>query len=194
MNWKRTCIVRGADFETREADSEKLIEGYFAVFNSPYWLWETAYETIDPGAFDLQRDQDIRALTNHDTTLVLGRTTAGTLSLQIDDRGLRGTVRINPADQDAMNLYERVKRGDVSQCSFGFDILDDEPELRDDGVTVWHLRSVRLHEVSICSFPAYQETAVEARSADLDHIRSRKLEEWRAGALARLRGEARKEE
>ena len=189
MKWERTCIVRSADFETREADGERLIEGYFALFDSAYWLWETAYETIDAGAFDLQRDTDIRALTNHDTTLVLGRTTAGTLSLRIDDRGLWGTVRINSADQDAVNLYERVKRGDVSQCSFGFDILDDQPELRDDGITVWHLRSVRLYEVSVCTFPAYTETAVEARNADLKRIQQRKIDVWKAKVLARIRGE-----
>lgn len=193
-NWKRECVVRGADFQTREADGALMIEGYFAVFNSEYWLWPTAYETIDPGAFSLETDTDVRALTNHDTTLVLGRTTAGTLDLRVDERGLWGSVRINPADQDAVNLYERVKRRDVDQCSFGFDILEEGTEYRDDGTTVWHLKRVKLYEVSVCTFPAYEATGVQARKAELEHVRQRKLEEWRAQALARLKGESPKEE
>lgn len=193
-NWKRECVVRGADFQTREADGALMIEGYFAVFNSEYWLWPTAYETIDPGAFSLETDTDVRALTNHDTTLVLGRTTAGTLDLRVDERGLWGSVRINPADQDAVNLYERVKRRDVDQCSFGFDILEEGAEYRDDGTTVWHLKRVKLYEVSVCTFPAYETTGVQARKAELEHVRQRKLEKWRAQALARLKGESPKEE
>ena len=193
-SWKRESVVRGADFQTREADGALMIEGYFAVFNSEYWLWETAYETIDPGAFSLETDTDVRALTNHDTTLVLGRTTAGTLSLRVDEHGLWGSVVINPKDQDAVNLYERVKRGDVNQCSFGFDILEESVEYREDGITVWHLRRVRLGEVSVCTFPAYEATVVQARKAELEHVRQRKLEEWRAQALARLKGESPKEE
>ena len=193
-NWKRECVVRGADFQTREADGALMIEGYFAVFSSEYWLWPTAYETIDPGAFSLETDTDVRALTNHDTTLVLGRTTAGTLDLRVDERGLWGSVRINPADQDAVNLYERVKRRDVDQCSFGFDILEEGAEYRDDGTTVWHLKRVKLYEVSVCTFPAYEATGVQARKAELEHVRQRKLEEWRAQALARLKGESPKEE
>ena len=194
MNWKRTSIVRDANFQTREADGNLIIDGYFALFNSEYWVLSNAFETIDPGAFNLEADTDVRALTNHDTTLVLGRTTAGTLDLRVDERGLWGSVRVNPADQDAVNLYERVKRGDVSQCSFGFDILDESVEYREDGITVWHLRRVKLYEVSVCTFPAYEETGVQARKAELEHVSQRKLEEWRAQALARLKGESPKEE
>lgn len=192
-NWKRTGIVRGADFQTREADGNLYIDGYFAVFNSEYCLWDSAFETIDPGAFSLETDTDVRALTNHDTTLVLGRTTAGTLQLKIDERGLYGEILVNPKDQDALNLYERVKRGDVTQCSFGFDILQESVEYREDGMTVWHLQRVKLYEVSVCTFPAYEETGVQARKSELEHIRQRELETWRADALARIKGESQKE-
>ena len=205
--WKRTSIVRQTEFRTREDDGRRYIEGYFAVFNSEYWLWNDAFETIDPGAFNLEADKDVRALTNHDTTLVLGRTTAGTLTLRTDERGLFGSVLINERDQDAVNAYERVRRGDVSQCSFGFNVLDQAIERRDDGMTVWHLKQVRLFEVSICTFPAYEDTEVEARKAELEDIRRREAEleeirqreqeearkrelgNWRAQALARIRGE-----
>ena len=188
-NWKRTGIVRQTEFVTREEEDRRYIEGYFAVFNNLYPLWAGAFETIDPGAFNLESDTDVRALTNHDTTLVLGRTTAGTLQLRVDEKGLYGTVLVNERDQDAVNAYERVRRGDVSQCSFGFDILEESIEHREEGQTVWHLKRVKLYEVSICTFPAYEETGVQARRAELDHIRERQMEEWRAQALARIKGD-----
>lgn len=186
---KRWAVVQGGEFATREEDGNLYIDGYFALFGSKYWLWDEGYETIDPGAFDLSADVDIRALTNHDTTLVLGRTVAGTLALWVDERGLRGTITINRADQDAVNLYERVRRGDVTQCSFGFDILEESKETLPGGVTVWHLIRVRLYEVSVVTFPAYEDTAVTARMAEAETIRARKTQTWRAQMTARLKGE-----
>ena len=190
MQFKRTAMTRDAEFLTREAeDGARYIEGYFAVYGGVYQLWDDVSETVDPGAFDLAADRDVRALTNHDTTLVLGRTMAGTLELRTDERGLWGSVKINDKDQDAVNLYERVKRGDVTQCSFGFDILDELIENRTDGSTVFHLQRVKLYEVSVCTFPAYEETGVQARKAELADIKKRKCDAWAAAMLARLRGE-----
>ena len=190
MLCKRTAMTRDAEFLTREAeDGARYIEGYFAVFGGVYQLWDDVSETVDPGAFDLATDRDVRALTNHDTTLVLGRTMAGTLELKADERGLWGSVRINEKDQDAVNLYERVKRGDVTQCSFGFDILEELMENRTDGSTVFHLVRVKLYEVSVCTFPAYEETGVQARKAELADIRKRKRDAWAAETLALLKGE-----
>ena len=99
-------------------------------------------------------------------------------------------MEINPADQDAVNLYERVKRRDVTQCSFGFDILDDMP-IEENGRTVWHLRRVQLYEVSVCTFPAYEETGVTARKAELETIKKRKAEAWRMEMRKKLKGENR---
>lgn len=184
----RTAITQDTEFETREADGNLYIEGYFALFGSKYWLWDEAYETIEPGAFDLERDTDVRALTNHDTTLVLGRTTVGSLSLRVDERGLWGSVTINQMDQDAVNAYERVRRGDVSQCSFGFDILSQDVSREEGQPTVWHIRAVKLYEVSVVTFPAYTDTAVTARKAELEDIQQREKEAWREAALKRLKG------
>lgn len=190
---KRTAMLRDAEFKTREEDGRRYIDGYFAVFDSKYWLWDdangSAYETIDLGAFDLEADKDVRALTNHDTTLVLGRTTAGTLSLRTDDRGLWGSIEINEADQDAVNTYERVKRRDVTQCSFGFDILDQAIERAEGLPTVFRIRKVKLYEVSVCTFPAYEETGINARKAELKDIRERQIAEWKAALTKKLKGE-----
>ena len=140
-------------FETREADGNLYISGYFAVFNSEYDIFQGASERVDPGAFDETLSGDIRCLIDHETRLVLGRTKSGTLILKVDSRGLWGEAKINPNDTDAMNLYERVKRGDVDQCSFGFDILDEEFEDLGDKVR-WTIKKVKLYEVSVVTFPA----------------------------------------
>ena len=103
----RQAISRSGDFKTRAADGNLYIEGYFATFTGEYRMWDKAIERIDRGAFDGTLGDDIRALVNHDTTIVLGRTTAGTLTLRVDDLGLWGSILINQADQDAMNAYER---------------------------------------------------------------------------------------
>lgn len=187
MQCKRTAVVRDAGFTTRAEDGNLYIEGYFAVYNSRYDLWDGAYETIAPGAFDGETGGDVRALTNHDTTLVLGRTTAGTLTLRTDERGLWGSILVNQNDGDAMNTYERVKRGDVSQCSFGFDILDQDVQYTDGEPTVWTIRKVKLYEVSVVTFPAYTDTSVEARKKDLSELQKRKSAEWKRKATEKLK-------
>ena len=182
----RALQLRSGEFQTREDGGELTIEGYFAVFNSNYEIWEGASESIAPGAFDSSISGDIRALTNHDTTLVLGRTKANTLELKTDSHGLWGRVRINPNDSEAMNTYERVKRGDVDQCSIGFLIRSQETDFREDGSIHWTITDVELFEVSVCTFPAYEETSVSARRKDAAEIRSRQLEAWKLQMKDRL--------
>lgn len=176
-------------FKTRAEESgDMFISGYFAVFGSEYELWPGASESVDPHAFDEALDDDIRCLINHDTRLVLGRNIAGTLQLRVEEKGLWGEVKINPNDQDAVNVYERVKRGDVNQCSFGFDIVAEEFEDQGDSVH-WTIKAVKLYEVSVVTFPAYEETGVEARKRQVEDIRKRKNESWRARMMARMKGE-----
>lgn len=187
MDAMRQVRSIASKFETRESGEERKIEGYFAVFNNNYDIWDDMSESIAPGAFTNTLADDIRALVNHDSTLVLGRTTAHTLELRQDEHGLWGSISINPKDADAVNLYERVKRGDVSQCSFGFDIVKQESEVRDDGHVHWTIREVKLYEVSCVTFPAYEETNVSARSKERDDILKRKVEAWRENMKERLK-------
>lgn len=174
------------EFTTREENGTPTIEGYFAVFNSIYEIAPGMTESVAAGAFSDTLSGDIRALTNHDTTLVLGRTKAHTLELKQDEHGLWGKISINPKDADAMNLYERVKRGDVDQCSFGFDILDEETEFRDDDTIHWTIKAVKLYEVSCCTFPAYQETNISARSSEKADLQKRELDAWKQKIMGRL--------
>lgn len=158
------------------AAGEMYIEGYFAVFNQETELWPGAFEEIAPTAFDESLGRDIRALVNHDPTLVLGRTKAGTLELRVDSKGLWGRVKINPRDSDAVNVYERVRRGDIDQCSFGFNILDEITEWRDDGTVKWTITKAELWEVSVCTFPAYEQTGIQARKAEVEQHLKRLFE------------------
>ncbi|WP_405343194.1 HK97 family phage prohead protease [Ruminococcus sp.] len=183
----RVLQLRSGEFKTRDDGGEPTIEGYFAVFNSNYEMWEGASESIAEGAFDSSISGDIRALTNHDTTLVLGRTTANTLELKSDAHGLWGRVRVNPKDSDAMNTYERVKRGDVSQCSIGFIVRSEETEFDASGNIHWTITDVDLFEVSVCTFPAYEETGISARKRDAAELEKRRAEAWRAQMHARLK-------
>lgn len=183
----RQLRTAATEFQTREEGEELIIEGYFAVFNSNYDLGMGMSESIAPGAFTETLSGDIRALINHDTTLVLGRTSAHTLDVRQDEHGLWGKILVNPNDQDAMNLYARVQRGDVSQCSIGFDILDEETEFRGDDVH-WTIKAVKLWEISACTFPAYEETAISARAQDREELERRKAEAWKQKTKERLKG------
>lgn len=176
-------------FRTRDDGDDLIIEGYFAVFDSPYVLWDGATEIVKPGAFAGCLSGDIRALIDHDTRLVLGRTKAGTLTLREDARGLYGTIKINRDDADAMSLYARVQRGDVDQCSFGFDIEEETFVDLGGGQCRWEINKVNpLYEVSVVTYPAYEETAVKTRHADLAEIKRRQAEAWKTKMKTRLTG------
>lgn len=167
------------DIETRnDTDNGDLyLEGYFAVFNEIYKVWEGATESIAPGAFTDCISGDVRALYNHNDDFILGRTAAGTLELREDNRGLWGRIKLNRNDSDAMNVYERIKRGDITGCSFGFNIAEEETEYRDDGSVHWTIKKVDpLYEISPTIFPAYEATSVSARGEQLDAMKARRLE------------------
>lgn len=186
---QRTLLPGLNQFATRAEGEDLYIEGYFSVFNSSYPILDGVEEQIAPGAFADTLGGDIRALINHDTSLVLGRTKSGTLTLREDNRGLWGAIKINQQDGDAMNLYRRVQRGDVDQCSFGFFIEAETREVLEDGTVRYTINKVRLLEVSVVTFPAYEETSVSARGRQEAAIRDRELSEWRIATLKKLKGE-----
>lgn len=187
MRDKQRVLTRAAEFRAMEQEEERAIEGYFAVFDSVYELWPGATESVDRGAFDGELEGDVRALIDHNTRLVLGRTIAGTLELRVDTHGLWGRIVINQDDTDAMNLYARVKRGDVSQCSFGFEILDEERTIDENtGDVHWLIKRVKLYEVSVCTFPAYQSTQVSARADEMALVKKRQFDNWKANMKERL--------
>ena len=184
----RSLKVDMCKLQTRaEENNDMFIEGYFIVYNQETELWPGYFEKVDPAACNNTLGNDIRALINHDTTLVIGRNKSGTLTLKNDGHGLWGSNKVNSNDSDAVNLYERVKRGDVSQCSFGFNITAEEDEWRDDGTLHTTLKEIDLHEVSVCTFPAYEETGVQARQRDLEQHKEKQLEQRKNKLLGRIK-------
>jgi HK97 family phage prohead protease len=159
------------DTEIRaEGDGKKLV-GYAAVFNSlSEELWGFR-EKIAPGAFQrsINAGADVRALFNHDPNFVLGRTTAKTLSLSEDSRGLK--VEISPPDiQWANDLVASITRKDITQMSFGFRVVKEQWEEKEDE-NIRTLLDVDLFDVAPVTFPAYTGTSIQSRSLaerDLD--------------------------
>lgn len=183
---KRISAVQAMELRAEQNQAEeKTIQGYFALFNSPTELWAGVNEQIAQNA--IRQIGDVRALINHDSTLVLGRTKSSTLELRTDEKGLFGIVKINENDRAALDLYGRVQRGDVDQCSFGFTILDEEYITNSDGSTLITLKEIELHEVSVCTFPAYPQTSVEARTADIKDHSEKMLERKKEELLRRIR-------
>ena len=156
-----------------EPDGGKYIEGYFAVFNQRTELWPKSFEEIAPGAFDKSlAENDIRCLFNHNSDVVLARTASGTLELRTDAHGLWGSLRVNEDDKQAMDVYARVSRGDISGCSFGFVPVKEEYVQLEDGGVLCRLLEADVREVSVCVFPAYPQTEVQARRRDFEKARA----------------------
>lgn len=153
--------------ELRLARAEtRTIAGYAAVFNALSEDLGWFREQIAPGAFaeSIRRGDDVRALINHDSNLVLGRTAAGTLRLQEDERGL--LVEIDAPDtQVARDLIVSMERGDVTQMSFGFFTQKQQWDETTDPPTRT-LQQVTLFDVSVVTYPAYPQTDVSVRSRD----------------------------
>lgn len=181
--------LRMSEVATRSTEGGELeIEGYFVVFDDVYQVWDGATESIAPGAFTDSIGGDVRALYNHNPDIVLGRTGAGTLELREDNKGLWGKVKINSNDTQAVDVYERIARGDVSGCSFGFDIEEQKETLNDDGTIHWTILKVNpLYEVSPTAFPAYEATHIEARKRDIETINKRKNEVWKNKMKERIK-------
>lgn len=162
----------GIQLEEREDGQPGKISGYGAVFydgseGSQYRLWDDFVERIMPGAFDraIREQHDTRSFFNHDANWILGRTTAGTLGLSIDSRGLR--YEISPPDTSAgRDVRESVRRKDVTGSSFMF-VAQGVAWRKEEGVTIREINDVDLWEVGPVVFPAYEGTSSELRMQSL---------------------------
>lgn len=143
----------------------KKIGGYAAKFNSLSENLGGFYEIIAPGAFARAiKEDDVRAVWNHDSNIVLGRNKSGTLTLVEDETGLR--FECTPPDTDLVRdmCLVPIERGDVSQCSFRFRTKQDSWAVDGEGRTVRTLLEVELSDVCPVTYPAYQNTDVAVRA------------------------------
>jgi HK97 family phage prohead protease len=193
MSGKPEGVERRAGGEIRvDPSGDHRLRGYAIVFNKLSLDLGGFRERILPDAVDrtLREALDVRALVDHDSSKIIGRTRAGTLRLKADGHGLR--VDIDPPNTTvARDILESVDRGDVTGMSFSFRTLDDEWHL-EDGEPIREVLDMRVHEVSIVSFPAYPDTDVQVAQRALQAFhqahpsRSRAwLERWHRTQLAR---------
>ncbi|UGQ07459.1 HK97 family phage prohead protease [Streptococcus anginosus] len=175
---KRNAYI-ATQFQTREEQEsgDLVLSGYFIKFDEETELWPGYFEVIKrEGVEKAIKDADIRALFNHDHSLVLGRTGNDTVRLGVDDVGLFGDIIINKDDPQAVGAYARVQRGDVIGCSFGFYPIKINTEERDDGSYLDTILELEIFEVSPCTFPAYPQTEIAARQQDFESQRRAKRE------------------
>jgi HK97 family phage prohead protease len=163
--------INHTEFEMRAVEDGKgmTFEGYASVFNSPSEpIGGKFTEYVAPGAFkrSLSTRSDVKLLWNHDTGQVLGSTRSGTLKLIEDGRGLKAIATL-PDTQLGRDTAVLLKRGDVSNMSFGFSVPAGGDSWNSDG-NIRTLNSVRLHEVSITAFPAYPTSTATVRSVSID--------------------------
>jgi HK97 family phage prohead protease len=153
--------VAYSNLELRANSKGSVLTGYAAVFDSPSeplpWT-----EFVKRGAFTktLKDGADVRLLIDHEG-IPLARTKSGTLSLVEDERGLFVEADLDPSNPDAARVISAMRRGDMNQMSFAFRTIKDawakDRSTRD-------LKEVQLYDVSIVTFPAYEETVAELRS------------------------------
>lgn len=182
------CPADALEIEAREENQTPRLRGYAAVFNQTVDLGPFT-ESIAPGAFreSIERQDDVRALFNHDPSHVLGRTRNKTLSLSEDSHGL--TVEIQPPDtQLGRDITAMIERGDISQMSIGFYIEEEEIKREKDTKTHFIITKVRLFDVSPVTFPAYEQTEIEVQRQLRDRLSQiQEIENEQAQAEAELR-------
>jgi len=166
---KQLHFETNTKLEVRAKDGEaKKIVGYASVFNQ---ITNIGYfdERVAPGAFtrSLTERPDVRALWDHDSSFPIGRVGAGSLELKEDGTGLY--VEITPPDTQAgRDTLELVRTGHITGMSFGFMPMPDGADWSIvEGREVRTLTDVDLFEISVVTFPAYEGTSAEARSATL---------------------------
>lgn len=162
---KETRTTNLGEVELREVEEtdKLLINGYAARFNNITELYSGLKEQIAEGAFSSSLGSDIRALWDHDTQKVLGRTTNGTLKLREDSIGLNFELDINPTTY-GQDVHKLIKRRDISGVSFGFRVKGEEWKRLDEDTVLRTITDLELLEISPVTFPAYQATEVHARS------------------------------
>jgi HK97 family phage prohead protease len=161
VDHKESRSVAYSNFEVRADQDGKTLVGYAAVFDSPSeplpWT-----EFVRRGAFakTINDGADVRLLVDHEG-VPLARTKSGTLSIREDDKGLLVEAMLDETNPDAARVMSALRRGDVSQMSFAFETVKDS--WSDDRRTR-ELREVKLFDVSVVTYPAYEETMVQLRN------------------------------
>lgn len=158
-------------FEFREEPTgEWVIKGYALRYNEPTSMGKFD-EVIMPGAADGCMGDDVRCLLNHDSNIILGRTTVGSCIIGNDEQGVWYECRLDPTNPQHQSVYASIKRGDISQSSFAFSVGPNGAAMVKDETTGRMVRQIsqiaKLYDVSPVVYPAYESTSVEARKKEV---------------------------
>ena len=153
---------------------KQYLEGRAASYNVLSSDLGWFQERIIPGAFTraVKEKQDVRHLINHDPSLILGRTAAGTLELAEDDKGLMFRTLL-PDTTYARDLAVSVERVDINECSFGFMpvntawVEEKDPANDKNMLYIRELRDLDLYDISTVTYPAYPNTETELNSRSI---------------------------
>ena len=150
-------------------DEDMVVEGYALKFNTVSEDLGGFVETILPEALSKTDLSDVRCFVGHDTSKILGRTTSKTLQLTVDDVGLKVRCEI-PNTTLGRDTYESIKRGDLNQMSFGFELANNGDRVtRANNGYLRELTNIkRITEVSIVSIPAYRDTDIAVAQRSLE--------------------------
>ena len=153
------------NLECRAIGEGNTLVGYAAMFDLPSHDLGGFTEYVARGAFakTLKDGADVRLLIDHEGA-PLARTRSNTMRLMEDERGLRVEAELDPANPRAAEIISALKRGDMNQMSFAFRVIKDEWS-RDRSTRT--LKEVRLFDVSVVTFPAYEDTVAEIRNAKM---------------------------
>lgn len=150
-------------------NNDDVVEGYALKFGTLSEKLGNFVETIDKRALEGVDLSDVRMFLNHDSSKLLARTASNTLTLTVDDIGLKFRAML-PNTSDGRDALELVKRGDLNQCSFGFTVAKDAWGKHQDT----NLRSIqkigKLFEISLVSIPAYKDTDVSVANRSLEKV------------------------
>ena len=203
MNKEKRAYM--CDVNTREDDIHgNILEGIPIVYDTATDIGGMWKEIIDRDALDQADLKDVRFLVNHDVdSIPLARSRNNnensTMQMTVEPDGLHVRVDLDTeGNPRAKELYSAVSRGDLSGMSFMFTVDGDRWEGLDTDYPTRHITSLgRIFEVSACTFPAYEQSSINARSvetgqASLDSARealesARKVEELRKQILERCK-------
>ncbi len=170
----RTFVA--SELRATGSDKQPRITGYAATFSGIADLGGFK-EKIAPGAFTrtLADNDEVVMLVDHNSSLLLGRRSAGTLRLEQDSKGLRFECDLIDSTA-ALDCYANLKAGNLQSCSFGFSVDGPDGETWEqmpDGTALRTLVSVRLFDTSVVTYPAYSNTSAQARNVVASHVEAR---------------------
>lgn len=174
--------IRSLEEVRTSEETDMVVSGYALKWDT--WSEDLGgfTETIDKKALKDTDLSDVRCYFNHDSSMVLGRTSSGTLELELDDTGLYFRCHL-PDTSYGRDLFKSIERSDINQCSFGFIIDEDGDDFnkRSDGMYERIIRKIKsLWEISIVSLPAYSDTSVAVAQRSIEKLEQDEIDKVKA--------------